>query len=391
MNNNLRAAWLAPCIGTGGADALMSGLVRACQTVSFTGVGILRSGQTTQHQVAWAKANGLSCPIHLYNELPNAPPLDVIPHHTALEAARAAVADAEIVISWCCGGDKVDMRAIYPALGVPVVELSQNEDKTLAALLAYNAPAAHYYAACSQSAARAFPESLRPDVNVIYNGIDPLRCAPRQGRDAMRERLGYTADDRVILFLGRFVSEKNPEAIVQALSVLPAHYKALFVGRGPEQTPLENAAKRYAPGRCQVIEFVEQPGDLYAAADCFCLPSDFEGDPLAIHEAQLAGLPCVVAEYSSVDELESMFGQLYWRVPRRPTTEQIATAILAATASPDERVPRAREVTWRYFTLSTIAYQWEELLHECVADWRGRRLRGTARRLMWPKPATRPQ
>lgn len=395
--NNLRAAWLAPCIGTGGADALMAGLVRACQTVSFTGVGVLRTHQTSQRQVAWARVNGLACPIHLWHDPQQggAPPSGVVVYKTPLETARAAVADAEIVIAWCCGGDRVDMRTIYPALGVPVIELSQNEDETLRDLLAYNTQAgggaAHYFAACSQAAAQIFPETIRDRVNVIYNGIDPLRCAPRQGREATRERFEFSPDDKVVLFLGRFVSEKNPEAIIQALTALPGNYKALFVGRGPEQTMVENAAKRYAPGRVHVIDFVEHPGDLYAAADCFCLPSDFEGDPLAVHEAQLAGLPCVVAEYSAVEELERLFGPLYWRVPRRPTTPQIAAAIRSACEEPDERVARAREITWRYFTLSTIACQWEELLHECVADWRLRRLRGTSRRLMHPRPNARPQ
>jgi glycosyltransferase involved in cell wall biosynthesis/DNA-directed RNA polymerase subunit RPC12/RpoP len=389
---NLRAAWLAPCIGTGGADALMAGLARACQTVSFTGVGILRAGQTTQQQVSWARANGLSCPLHLLHfDSAVIAPLDVTTHRTALEAARAAVADADIVISWCCGGDRVDMRAIYPALGVPVVELSQNEDATISDLLAYNAPAAHFYAACSQSAAKAFPENLREKVNVIYNGIDPLRCAPRAGRDAKRSKLELEESDKMVLFLGRFVSEKNPEAIVQALSLLPEHYKAVFVGRGPEQMILENAAKRYAPGRVQMIEFVDHPGDLYAAADCFCLPSDFEGDPLAVHEAQLAGLPCVVAEYSAVDELEKLFGPLYYRVPRRPTGQQMADAIREACESPDERVTRAREVTWRYFTMSSIAFQWEDLLNDCLGAWRLDRLYGKSRRLMQPKPQARPQ
>jgi glycosyltransferase involved in cell wall biosynthesis len=401
---NLRAAWLAPCVGTGGADALMSGLVRACRTVSFTGVGVLRSQLTSDRQVAWARAAGLDCGLHVWHdpEVRGCHPLPpqgdgVTSYRTALEAAQAAVADAEIVISWCCGGERVDMRDIYPRLGVPVIELSQNEDQMSQELLGYNAPAANYYAACSQAAARAFPPALRSKVNVIYNGIDPLRCAPRQGRELAREQLGYVDEDRVILFLGRFVGEKNPEAIVQALTLLPPEFKALFVGRGPEQGPLEDACKRYAPERCQVIEFVEHPGDLYAAADVFCLPSDFEGDPLAVHEAQMAGLPCVVAEYSAVDELEQLFGQLYWRVPRRPTNAQIADALREAVGDGQlavggrERMTRAREVTWQHFTLAAIAYQWEELLHDCLADWRERRLRGACRRLMHAAPITRAQ
>lgn len=397
MKSKLKAAWLCPCIGTGGADALMTGLIRYCQTVEFTGVGILRTHGTVEEQVAWARYNGLSSPLHLWfdphthDHYVKAPPRGVDAYPTPLEAARAATAGAEIAISWCCGGDRVDMRTIYPQLDIPVIELAQNEDQMSRDLVWHNHVAAHYYAACSLGAARCFPEDKRDKVQIIYNGIDPIRCAPRQGREATRQRLGYADNEKVILFLGRLVAEKNPEAIIQALTMLPPHYKALVVGRGPEETPFVDAAKRYAPERVQLIDFCEHPGDFYAAADCFCLPSDFEGDPLAVHEAQLAGVPCVVSEYSAVDELEEIFGRLYWRVPKRPTSQQISQAILEACELPDDRVPRAREVTWRHFLLASISLQWEELLHECVADWRAQRLGGgRARRLMNPRPMVRP-
>jgi glycosyltransferase involved in cell wall biosynthesis len=398
---NLRAAWLAPCIGTGGADALMTGLVRHALTADFTGVGILRSHETCESQVAWARKNGLDVPLTLYHDPHGSgshplPPPGVEPLPDPLAVARAATVDADIIISWCCGGGKVDMRRIYPELGAPVIELSQNEDQATIEMLAYNAPAAHYYAACSFAAREAFPEALRERVAVIYNGVDPARCTPRAGREALRERLGYAAADRVILFLGRFVAEKNPESIIQALTLLPPEYKALFVGRGPERGAVEDAAKRYAPERVQIMDFVEHPGDLYAGADVFCLPSDFEGDPLAVHEAQLAGLPCVVAEYSAVEELEKTHGELYTRVPRRPTSEQLAEAIRNTVPSAIEEqeyavIDRARAVTWEHFTLPRIAFQWEQYLHLCLDDWRQTRLYGRAKRLMGHAPIDRAQ
>ena len=40
----------------------------------------------------------------------------------------------------------------------------------------------------------------------------------------------------------------------------------------------------------------EDVADLYCAADCFLLPSLFEGFPFCLVEAQASGLPCVVAD-----------------------------------------------------------------------------------------------
>ena len=40
----------------------------------------------------------------------------------------------------------------------------------------------------------------------------------------------------------------------------------------------------------------EDVADLYCAADCFVLPSLYEGFPFCLVEAQTAGLPCVVAD-----------------------------------------------------------------------------------------------
>jgi glycosyltransferase involved in cell wall biosynthesis len=80
---------------------------------------------------------------------------------------------------------------------------------------------------------------LRPEAprSVIPTGIDVTRFAGGKG-ERLRAEYGLTANDKVLLYVGRLVREKNLEFLLRALASLLREYsnpclKLLLVGGGP--------------------------------------------------------------------------------------------------------------------------------------------------------------
>jgi glycosyltransferase involved in cell wall biosynthesis len=154
---------------------------------------------------------------------------------------------------------------------------------------------------------RATAAELREDYGVtaaavIANGIAPAPAAPEPApRDP-------AAGGPVVLYAGRLRTRKGVAVLLEAFARLRTERpEALLVlaGDGEQRPALEAQARRL--GIAAAVHFLgAQPRDAmsarYAAADLFCLPSLYEGFPLAILEAMAAGLPVVATAVAGVPE-----------------------------------------------------------------------------------------
>jgi glycosyltransferase involved in cell wall biosynthesis len=367
----LRVGLIAPCIGVGGGDALMLGLVRYCHNIKFTGVFV--GNPIEKKHYDWTrKADGNLVPIHARINDPDMIVEGVNYHETHTSAIMAAVKDADIVMMWCV--PTVD-RHLTALTDVPLIDYIQNSDKYAKDVVNSNLDVVDFHAACSRTAAKIMPPGKQ--CTVIYNGVDPGRVTPRAGRDRTRKSWGL-ADRKIALYMGRHVKEKHPEALLGALTYLPEEWVVLYVGEGYQSNDLYNQAQLMHPGRVFWVDSQYHVGDILAATDVFVLPSDFEGHSLALNEAWLAGTPTVYTDFDTMQELESMFGQLGVKVPRLCPNTVLADAILQADMEPNPSVPLAQSVVWNNFTLPTIAWLWEEYFHECVQVYRKQKRMPTA-------------
>jgi len=134
----------------------------------------------------------------------------------------------------------------------------------------------------------------------IPNGI-PRRPGDAAGPIA---EFGITPDEVVILAVGNLVERKGHIVLLRALAQLGEEgltvpWRVIIAGRGEERTALESFAE--ASG---FADRVHLPGhrddipDLQEAAHIVCMPSLWEGLPLAVLEGMHAG-NCVVASRSS--------------------------------------------------------------------------------------------
>jgi len=170
------------------------------------------------------------------------------------------------------------------------------------------------------------------DVAVIPNGIASTSPAVEP-----QER---PQGSPVVLYAGRLRSRKAVAVLLEAFAGLRQNQPdalLILVGEGEQRAALEAQAE--ALGIAGATRFVgAQPrsamASWYAAADLFCLPSLYEGFPLAILEAMAAGLPVVATAVAGVPEavVDGVTGRL---VP--PGDVASLAAALEELASQPER------------------------------------------------------
>lgn len=170
--------------------------------------------------------------------------------------------------------------------------------------LAIRATATDLCACGTAAAAYLFgPQAEAPSsrVQILPNAVDlvPFQHAWAQERLILRERHGIAAGASVMICVANFVPAKNHGFLLELLEILRAEDSRtvlLLVGDGPLRGEIESRAT--VLGVKEQVRLLGVRGDvpeLLRASDVFVLPSIFEGLPLALIEAQAAGLPCLVS------------------------------------------------------------------------------------------------
>jgi glycosyltransferase involved in cell wall biosynthesis len=125
-------------------------------------------------------------------------------------------------------------------------------------------------------------------------------------RSVLRARLGVPPDARVVTFVGRLVAIKRVDRFLRIASRLRNEpgIRFLIVGDGElrdELRVLEEA--RTLADRVIWTGFRRDMPDIYAASDVVVQTSDNEGTPVALVEAQAAGVPVVSTRVGGVSSV----------------------------------------------------------------------------------------
>jgi glycosyltransferase involved in cell wall biosynthesis len=141
-------------------------------------------------------------------------------------------------------------------------------------------------------------------------GFDFNHCPAPPARRELREHLGIPAGRLVIGHVGRLEIQKNHDLIIAVADQLVRSGQdvhVLLLGEGSRKAELlDHIRQRGIESR---FTFAGNRGDVEAllrgAMDCFLFPSFHEGLPLALIEAQAAGLPTIFS--STVTEEVNLF------------------------------------------------------------------------------------
>jgi UDP-glucose:(heptosyl)LPS alpha-1,3-glucosyltransferase len=142
--------------------------------------------------------------------------------------------------------------------------------------------------------------SLPPHkLHVIYNGVDAVVFHPSLAaahRASLRQRLGWSDQDLVLLLVGSGFERKGVTQVLHAMRGLPPTTRLLVVGKDKRLGRYRRLAE--ALGLSGQVEFAGGQKDVlpyYGAADLFVMPALYEPFPNVIMEAMASGLPVVTS------------------------------------------------------------------------------------------------
>jgi glycosyltransferase involved in cell wall biosynthesis len=190
--------------------------------------------------------------------------------------------------------------------------------------------------ACSEGAAQAlFGDGWRSDprLRVFRTAID---LDAFRGPPLARERLGLLPDDVAIAHVGSFTGAKNHRfllEIAKAFAAVEPKARLVLIGDGPLRPAIEHQILESGlAGRVILAGERDDVPAALLAMDGFLLPSLREGLPLALLEAQAAGLPSVVSDTFTNEA--SVVSGLITRLPLSLPAAGWARALRAALRAP---------------------------------------------------------
>jgi starch synthase (maltosyl-transferring) len=176
---------------------------------------------------------------------------------------------------------------------------------------------------------------------------------------------GIPPESRTFLYVGRLDRQKGLPFLLEAWAPVAARYRGvhlLLVGEGPERGALETQIARLGlAASVHLSGWREEIPELLRAADCFVLPSLWEGMPNVVLEAMAAGLPVIATRVEGTAEVIQA-GETGWLVaPGAPgaltaAMEQFLDDPIAARSMGERGQRRVRaEYTWEQMVRR---YEW---------------------------------
>lgn len=144
------------------------------------------------------------------------------------------------------------------------------------------------------------------NTHLVPLGVDVRAFHPSRRDPRIREEFGVAPADRLVLFVGRFGSEKGVDVLLGAIRRLGGRrgVHLLVVGDGEHADSIRSAARSHA--NVHVLGYVDDHrrlGGLYASADIFLAPGPHETFGLCVLEAMSSGLPVIAAGAGGAAEL----------------------------------------------------------------------------------------
>ena len=212
-------------------------------------------------------------------------------------------------------------------------------------------------------------------LSVIPNGVDTSRWSPAGPstnallQKNVRQRLG---GERIFLYMGRLVTEKNVEALLRAWRLVsPEGCRLVVVGDGPLTSNLQNQFSDP-----QILWWGYEPDldtriALLQCAEVFLLPSLVEGLSLALLEAMATGTACVATDAGADGEV--LAGGAGIVMSTQGVTTQLRTLLPVLRDQPvltAELGRRARERVLERYTIGTNIDAIEKLYRDLLDDYR---------------------
>lgn len=219
----------------------------------------------------------------------------------------------------------------------------------------------------------------------IPNGVDLDRFKPASAgtRSEFRHQLRLDPTDPVVLFVGFFSREKNPDVLFDAwlalqekgvrstLVLIGATSGAYYeIDPGLAERIKEKAARRGVIDRVVFVEAEDHIEHYFRAADVFALPTAREGLPNVLLEAMASAVPPVITRLEGVTDWIVEPGVTGELVPSIDSAE-FAAALERLLTSPERRDAMgaaARAHVTQHFSMAATARSTLEIYQDLLKE-----------------------
>lgn len=167
--------------------------------------------------------------------------------------------------------------------------------------------------AISKNTARDLKEILdvtEEKIVINYYGIDPIfkKMIPAQSSDRIQLLRNLKNEGKVLLHVGTNIGRKNIVTLLKAIALLKQEVKVKLVKVGNDFYTDGFSELIYELGISENIIYLGKLSqseivEVYNNCDLFLFPSLYEGFGRPVLEAQACGIPCILANNSSLPEV----------------------------------------------------------------------------------------
>lgn len=273
----------------------------------------------------------------------------IMPTHAGTSGVAALARSSEVAVTW---GVKDATRHLPSRRPPKVVSVSHAPAESKWGDWTFCGEGVSAIVAVSESAREGVPGPYRESCRVVANAVDPARLNAARARDLVRASWGVPPGAKVAGYLGRMSKEKRPHLLPGLARSLPAPWRVVAVGDGPEITGL-----RDGPANLHAVGPDADAGSVLNAFDVLVVPSEYESYGLTIVEGWWAGVP-VVATPVGVAGLNPGLSAV---LPADPSPQDIAAAVLASHGEAD-RPRRAKEWAMANASPERFGREWGDLI-----------------------------
>jgi len=202
---------------------------------------------------------------------------------------------------------------------------------------------------------------------------------PPQGK-AQREAYGLSEDDTLLVTVGRLVSRKAVDQLIQTLAALENHHvHLLIIGSGPQENRLQElAAGRGVEERVHFLGQVDENEkfSILRMSDVYVSTSQHEGFGLVFIEAMACKLPVICYDHGG--QTDFLVDGLTGHLVKLNDDEAFLSACRGLIADSDRRRQIGEENSSRaetYF-IDRCASRYERLFEDVIEKYKTRRADG---------------
>lgn len=216
-----------------------------------------------------------------------------IPHASAAFMAKQILAEENIKVPFITTLHGTDITLV-------------GRDKTYTPVVTFSINQSDAITAVSDNLRKETLENfeIKKEISVIHNFVDITRFSVKP-MDAFKKAIAPNGE-KIILHASNFRKVKRIADVIYTFNKIKKSIpsKLLLVGDGPERHMAEDLCREL--GIIEETRFLgkqQDMEDIYAIADLFLLPSEYESFGLAALEAMAAGTPVVATNAGGIPEI----------------------------------------------------------------------------------------